>query len=66
MANLEGIRRALGRYFTEPIVTVLQKTHITPNARYLSRSADNNRRGRADSARTPVCCRFCGFICRTI
>ena len=32
MANLEGIRRALGRYFTEPIVTVLEKTHITPNA----------------------------------
>ena len=31
MANLEGIRRALGRYFTEPVVTVLEKTHITPN-----------------------------------
>ena len=32
MANLEGMRRALGKYFTEPIVTVLEKTHITPNA----------------------------------
>jgi len=32
MANLEGMRRALGRYFTEPVVTVLEKTHITPNA----------------------------------
>ncbi len=31
MANLQGIRRALGRYFTDPIVTVLQKTQITPN-----------------------------------
>ena len=31
MANLEGARRALGKYFTEPIVTVLEKTHITPN-----------------------------------
>ena len=32
MANLEGIRRGLGKYFTEPIVTVLVKTHLTPNA----------------------------------
>jgi CDP-diacylglycerol--glycerol-3-phosphate 3-phosphatidyltransferase len=32
MANLQGMRRALGRYFTEPAVTVLEKTHITPNA----------------------------------
>ena len=32
MANLEGARRALGKYFTGPIVTVLEKTHITPNA----------------------------------
>ena len=32
MANLEGARRTLGKYFTEPIVTVLEKTHITPNA----------------------------------
>jgi CDP-diacylglycerol---glycerol-3-phosphate 3-phosphatidyltransferase len=31
MVNLEGIRRSLGRYFTNPIVTVLEKTHITPN-----------------------------------
>jgi CDP-diacylglycerol---glycerol-3-phosphate 3-phosphatidyltransferase len=31
MANLEGIRRGLGKYFTEPIVTVLVKTHLTPN-----------------------------------
>jgi CDP-diacylglycerol---glycerol-3-phosphate 3-phosphatidyltransferase len=32
MANLEGMRRGLGKYFTEPIVTVLVKTHLTPNA----------------------------------
>ena len=32
MANLEGARRTLGKYFAEPIVTVLEKTHITPNA----------------------------------
>ena len=32
MANLEGTRRTLGKYFTGPIVTVLEKTHITPNA----------------------------------
>jgi CDP-diacylglycerol--glycerol-3-phosphate 3-phosphatidyltransferase len=32
MASLEGMRRGLGRYFTEPVVTVLEKTHITPNA----------------------------------
>jgi CDP-diacylglycerol---glycerol-3-phosphate 3-phosphatidyltransferase len=32
MANLEGIRRGLGKYCTEPVVTVLEKTHITPNA----------------------------------
>jgi CDP-diacylglycerol--glycerol-3-phosphate 3-phosphatidyltransferase len=32
MANLEVARRALGRYFAEPVVTVLEKTHITPNA----------------------------------
>ena len=31
MANLEGMRRALGKYFTEPVVTILEKTHITPN-----------------------------------
>jgi CDP-diacylglycerol---glycerol-3-phosphate 3-phosphatidyltransferase len=31
MANLEGIRRTLGRYFTNPIVIVMEKTHITPN-----------------------------------
>ena len=32
MTNLEVARRALGRYFAEPVVTVLEKTHITPNA----------------------------------
>ena len=32
MANLEGMRRGLGKYFTEPVVTVLVKTHLTPNA----------------------------------
>jgi CDP-diacylglycerol--glycerol-3-phosphate 3-phosphatidyltransferase len=26
------MRRGLGKYFTEPIVTVLVKTHLTPNA----------------------------------
>lgn len=31
MANLESARRQLGKYFTEPIVKVLEKTHITPN-----------------------------------
>jgi len=31
MADLQGIRRALGKYFTDPIVAVLEKTHITPN-----------------------------------
>ena len=31
MADLQGIRRALGRYFTNPIVTVLEKTHVSPN-----------------------------------
>lgn len=29
--NLEAVRRALGKYFTDPIVTVIEKTHITPN-----------------------------------
>jgi CDP-diacylglycerol--glycerol-3-phosphate 3-phosphatidyltransferase len=32
MDNLQGARRGLGKYFTEPVVTVLEKTHITPNA----------------------------------
>jgi CDP-diacylglycerol--glycerol-3-phosphate 3-phosphatidyltransferase len=32
MASLEGARRTLGKYFTDPVVTVLEKTHITPNA----------------------------------
>ena len=32
MANLEGTRRTLGKYFAGPIVTVLEKTHISPNA----------------------------------
>jgi CDP-diacylglycerol--glycerol-3-phosphate 3-phosphatidyltransferase len=32
MANLEGTRRVIGKYFAGPIVTVLEKTHITPNA----------------------------------
>jgi len=32
MANLEGARRTLGKYLAEPIVTVLEKTHVTPNA----------------------------------
>jgi CDP-diacylglycerol---glycerol-3-phosphate 3-phosphatidyltransferase len=31
VTNLEGARRTLGKYFTGPIVTVLEKTHITPN-----------------------------------
>ena len=31
MANLEGARRTLGKYFAEPVVTVLEKTHVTPN-----------------------------------
>jgi CDP-diacylglycerol--glycerol-3-phosphate 3-phosphatidyltransferase len=32
MANLQGMRRALGRYFADPVVAILVKTHITPNA----------------------------------
>jgi CDP-diacylglycerol--glycerol-3-phosphate 3-phosphatidyltransferase len=32
MADLQGVRRGLGRYFADPIVTVLEKTHISPNA----------------------------------
>jgi CDP-diacylglycerol--glycerol-3-phosphate 3-phosphatidyltransferase len=32
MASLEGARRTLGKYFADPVVTVLEKTHITPNA----------------------------------
>jgi len=31
MANLEGARRTLGKYFADPVVTVLEKTHVTPN-----------------------------------
>lgn len=31
MTNLQGARRALGRYFTEPVVKILAKTPITPN-----------------------------------
>jgi CDP-diacylglycerol---glycerol-3-phosphate 3-phosphatidyltransferase len=29
--NLQDARRVLGRYLAEPVVTVLEKTHITPN-----------------------------------
>jgi len=29
--NLEALRRTLGKYFTDPVVTVIEKTHITPN-----------------------------------
>jgi len=32
MASLEGARRTLGKCFADPVVTVLEKTHITPNA----------------------------------
>src|SRR5208283_4668830 len=32
MAGLEGTRRTLGKYVVDPVVTVLEKTHITPNA----------------------------------
>jgi CDP-diacylglycerol--glycerol-3-phosphate 3-phosphatidyltransferase len=32
MANLQGFRRTLGKYLADPIVTVLVKTHISPNA----------------------------------
>jgi len=32
MTSLEGARRTLGKYFADPVVTVLEKTHITPNA----------------------------------
>jgi CDP-diacylglycerol--glycerol-3-phosphate 3-phosphatidyltransferase len=32
MVNLQGARRGLGKYFTGPVVAVLEKTHITPNA----------------------------------
>ena len=31
MADLQNVRKSVGRYFTDPIVTVLAKTHITPN-----------------------------------
>ena len=31
MIGLQNIRRALGRYFTNPIVRLLEKTHVTPN-----------------------------------
>jgi CDP-diacylglycerol--glycerol-3-phosphate 3-phosphatidyltransferase len=31
MANLEGARRKLGKYFADPVITVLEKTHVTPN-----------------------------------
>ena len=32
MVNLQGARRGLAKYFTEPVVTVLEKTRLTPNA----------------------------------
>ena len=32
MANLQGFRRTLGKYLADPIVTVLVRTHISPNA----------------------------------
>lgn len=31
MINLQSARKALGRYFTDPIIYVLKKTPITPN-----------------------------------
>jgi CDP-diacylglycerol--glycerol-3-phosphate 3-phosphatidyltransferase len=31
MMNLEALRRTLGKYFTDPVVTVIEKTRITPN-----------------------------------
>jgi CDP-diacylglycerol--glycerol-3-phosphate 3-phosphatidyltransferase len=32
MADLQAVRRSIGKYFTEPIVRVLEKTPITPDA----------------------------------
>jgi CDP-diacylglycerol--glycerol-3-phosphate 3-phosphatidyltransferase len=32
VANLQAARKALGQYFTDPIVQLLRKTPITPNA----------------------------------
>jgi len=32
VANLQTARKALGRYFTDPVVQLLRKTPITPNA----------------------------------
>ena len=31
MASLQSVRKSFARYFTDPVVTVLEKTHITPN-----------------------------------
>jgi len=31
MINLQGLRRAIGRYFAEPLVKLIAKTPITPN-----------------------------------
>jgi len=31
MINLQPARRALGKYFADPVVKILQKTHITPD-----------------------------------
>ena len=31
MTALQGIRRSLGKYFADPIVRLLEKTHVSPN-----------------------------------
>ena len=31
MAALQSIRKSLGKYFTDPIVHLLEKTHVSPN-----------------------------------
>lgn len=31
MADLQGLRRSLGKYFAEPVAALLEKMHMTPN-----------------------------------
>ena len=66
MANLEGMRRALGKYFTEPVVTVLEKTHITPNAVTCLGLLITIAAAVLIALESCVCRRFCRFICRTV
>ena len=66
MANLQSVRKSFARYFTDPIVTLLEKTHVTPNTVTITGTLSLDSRSRTGSFRPCVCSWIRGAFCRLV